>query len=129
MQLTELSIRSQNLFIRDYIEEKKRDDCFLIMIYILSTHGKKRYDDLMERSFPREALADYMSAYHAKFDSAAMRENIEKIRDERSVMVVGGQQAGLLAGPLYTIHKIISIIQFAKEKNQSLAFLLFRSFG
>ena len=40
MQLTELSIRSQNLFIRDYIEEK-RDDCFLIMIYILSTHGKK----------------------------------------------------------------------------------------
>lgn len=81
---------------------------------------KKRYDDLMERSFPREALADYMSAYHAKFDSAAMRENIEKIRDERSVMVVGGQQAGLLAGPLYTIHKIISIIQFAKEKESEL---------
>lgn len=54
---------------------------------------KKRYDDLMEMSFPREALADYMSAYHAKFESAAMRQNIEKIRDERSVMVVGGQQA------------------------------------
>lgn len=81
---------------------------------------KKRYDDLMERSFPREALADYMSAYHAKFDSGAMRENIEKIRDERSVMVVGGQQAGLLTGPLYTIHKIISIIQFAKEKESEL---------
>ena len=92
------------------------------MIYILSTHGK-RYDDLMEMSFPREALADYMSAYHAKFESAAMRQNIEKIRDERSVMVVGGQQAGLLSGPLYTIHKIISIIQFAKEKKQRLAFL------
>lgn len=81
---------------------------------------KKRYDDLMEMSFPREALADYMSAYHAKFESAAMRQNIEKIRDERSVMVVGGQQAGLLTGPLYTIHKIISIIQFAKEKETEL---------
>lgn len=81
---------------------------------------KKRYDDLMEMSFPREALADYMSAYHAKFESAAMRQNIEKIRDKRSVMVVGGQQAGLLSGPLYTIHKIISIIQFAKEKESAL---------
>ncbi|MEK5454986.1 bacillithiol biosynthesis cysteine-adding enzyme BshC [Bacillus sp. FSL R5-0586] len=120
MQLTELSIRSQNLFIRDYIEEKKEMTAFFDYDIHSEHTWKKRYDDLMERSFPREALADYMSAYHAKFDSAAMRENIEKIRDERSVMVVGGQQAGLLAGPLYTIHKIISIIQFAKEKESEL---------
>ncbi|MDX2363299.1 bacillithiol biosynthesis cysteine-adding enzyme BshC [Bacillus altitudinis] len=120
MQLTELSIRSQNLFIRDYIEEKKEMTAFFDYDIHSEHIWKKRYDDLMERSFPREALADYMSAYHAKFDSAAMRENIEKIRDERSVMVVGGQQAGLLAGPLYTIHKIISIIQFAKEKESAL---------
>ncbi|MCW4357813.1 bacillithiol biosynthesis cysteine-adding enzyme BshC [Bacillus altitudinis] len=120
MQLTELSIRSQNLFIRDYIEEKKEMTAFFDYDIHSEHTWKKRYDDLMERSFPREALADYMSEYHAKFDSAAMRENIEKIRDERSVMVVGGQQAGLLAGPLYTIHKIISIIQFAKEKESEL---------
>ncbi|MFV5961536.1 bacillithiol biosynthesis cysteine-adding enzyme BshC [Bacillus sp. AK25] len=120
MQLTELSIRSQNLFIRDYIEEKKEMTAFFDYDIHSEHTWKKRYDDLMERSFPREALADYMSTYHAKFDSAAMRENIEKIRDERSVMVVGGQQAGLLAGPLYTIHKIISIIQFAKEKESAL---------
>ncbi|MEH6922761.1 bacillithiol biosynthesis cysteine-adding enzyme BshC [Bacillus altitudinis] len=120
MQLTELSIRSQNLFIRDYIEEKKEMTAFFDYDIHSEHTWKKRYDDLMERSFPREALADYMSAYHATFDSAAMRENIEKIRDERSVMVVGGQQAGLLAGPLYTIHKIISIIQFAKEKESEL---------
>ncbi|MFS0654216.1 bacillithiol biosynthesis cysteine-adding enzyme BshC [Bacillus sp. 179-C3.3 HS] len=120
MQLTELSIRSQNLFIRDYIEEKKEMAAFF-EYDIHSEHiWKKRYDDLMEMSFPREALADYMSAYHAKFESAAMRENIEKIRGKRSVMVVGGQQAGLLTGPLYTIHKIISILQFAKEKEAAL---------
>ncbi|USY30528.1 bacillithiol biosynthesis cysteine-adding enzyme BshC [Bacillus safensis] len=120
MQLTELSIRSQNLFIRDYIEEKKEMTAFFDYDIHSEHTWKKRYDDLMEMSFPREALADYMSAYHAKFESAAMRQNIEKIRDERSVMVVGGQQAGLLAGPLYTIHKIISIIQFAKEKESVL---------
>ncbi|KRE19873.1 bacillithiol biosynthesis cysteine-adding enzyme BshC [Bacillus safensis] len=120
MQLTELSIRSQNLFIRDYIEEKKEMTAFFDYDIHSEDTWKKRYDDLMEMSFPREALADYMSAYHAKFESAAMRQNIEKIRDKRSVMVVGGQQAGLLSGPLYTIHKIISIIQFAKEKESAL---------
>ncbi|WP_366204729.1 bacillithiol biosynthesis cysteine-adding enzyme BshC [Bacillus safensis] len=120
MQLTELSIRSQNLFIRDYIEEKKEMTAFFDYDIHSEHTWKKRYDDLMEMSFPREALADYMSAYHAKFESAAMRQNIEKIRDKRSVMVVGGQQAGLLSGPLYTIHKIISIIQFAKEKESAL---------
>ncbi|MDM5297817.1 bacillithiol biosynthesis cysteine-adding enzyme BshC [Bacillus pumilus] len=120
MQLTELSIRSQNLFIRDYIEEKKEMTAFFDYDIHSEHTWKKRYDDLMERSFPREALADYLSAYHAKFESATMNENIEKIRDERSVMIVGGQQAGLLTGPLYTIHKIISIIQFAKEKESAL---------
>ncbi|WP_353855862.1 bacillithiol biosynthesis cysteine-adding enzyme BshC [Bacillus sp. Bos-x628] len=120
MQLTELSIRSQNLFIRDYIEEKKEMTAFFDYDIHSEHTWKKRYDDLIQRSFPREALADYMSAYHAKFESVAMQRNIEKIRDERSVMVVGGQQAGLLTGPLYTIHKIISIIQFAKEKESEL---------
>src|SRR5699024_5154563 len=32
----------------------------------------------------------------------------------------GGQQAGLLTGPLYTINKIISILQYAKEQEKRL---------
>ncbi|MGE6631285.1 bacillithiol biosynthesis cysteine-adding enzyme BshC [Bacillus sp. NPDC077027] len=120
MQLTELSIQSQNLFIRDYIEEKKEMSAFFDYDIHSEDIWKRRYDDLMTRSFPREALADYLRTYHAKFESEAMERSIEKIRDERSVMVIGGQQAGLLTGPLYTIHKIISIIQFAKEKEAEL---------
>src|SRR5699024_12707310 len=45
---------------------------------------------------------------------------IERLRDERSVVVIGGQQAGLLTGPLYTIHKIVSIIKYAKEQEAKL---------
>src|SRR5699024_1742087 len=33
-----------------------------------------------------------------------------------SVVVIGGQQAGLLTGPMYTINKIMSIIQLAKQQ-------------
>ncbi|GAE91748.1 hypothetical protein JCM21714_704 [Gracilibacillus boraciitolerans JCM 21714] len=43
-------------------------------------------------------------------------ENIDKLRDPNSVVVIGGQQAGILSGPLYTINKIISIISFAKQQ-------------
>ncbi|WP_329812592.1 bacillithiol biosynthesis protein BshC, partial [Streptomyces sp. GSL17-113] len=37
-----------------------------------------------------------------------------------AVVVIGGQQAGLLTGPLYTIHKVISIIKLAKEQERKL---------
>lgn len=36
-------------------------------------------------------------------------------------VVIGGQQAGLFVSPLYTIHKIISIIVLAKEQSEQLA--------
>src|SRR5699024_4306531 len=47
-------------------------------------------------------------------------QQIERLREENSVVVIGGQQAGLLTGPLYTIHKIISIIKYAKEQEARL---------
>lgn len=77
-------------------------------------------DDLSSRTYDRDALADYLLDYHSKFQSASMNETIERLRDPKSVVVVGGQQAGLLTGPLYTIHKIVSILVFAKQKEQEL---------
>ncbi len=49
-----------------------------------------------------------------------MQASIEKLRDPKSATVVGGQQAGLLTGPLYTIHKIISIIVLARQQEEAL---------
>ncbi|MDI5788145.1 bacillithiol biosynthesis BshC [Bacillus licheniformis] len=74
-------------------------------------------DDLSSRTYDRDALADYLLDYHRKFQSATMNETIERLRDPKSVVVVGGQQAGLLTGPLYTIHKSYrSFISKAKEQ-------------
>ena len=52
--------------------------------------------------------------------SIPVKENIEAFRKEDSVVVIGGQQAGLLTGPLYTIHKVISIIKLAEEQEKAL---------
>src|SRR5699024_11029072 len=63
------------------------------------------------------ALEEMNEQWHAP---QATFRNIERLKDSNSVVVIGGQQAGMLTGPLYTIHKIISIIQFAKQKEAEL---------
>ena len=119
MQLTELSIKSQNPFVRDYIDGKK--DVGPFFDYGLNREDwEVRLCDLSSRTYDRGALADYLLNYHSKFQSKKMNGAIERLRDPASVAVVGGQQAGLLTGPLYTIHKIISILVFAKQKEQEL---------
>ncbi|MED2943155.1 bacillithiol biosynthesis cysteine-adding enzyme BshC [Bacillus swezeyi] len=119
MQLTELSIQSQNPFVRDYINGNKLIGPFFD--YGLNKEDWEiRLNDLTSRTYNRGALADYLLDYHRKFRSKRMNEAIERLRDPASVAVVGGQQAGLLTGPLYTIHKIISILVFAKQKEKEL---------
>ena len=41
------------------------------------------------------------------------------------MVIVGGQQAGILTGPLYSVHKAISVIALAKSKVRSFNSLLF----
>ncbi|KIL47619.1 bacillithiol biosynthesis cysteine-adding enzyme BshC [Jeotgalibacillus campisalis] len=81
----------------------------------------KRLKELQERSFQRADLADCIEAYMKPLPSSpAVQQSIADLRSD-GVVVIGGQQAGLLTGPLYAIHKVISIIQLAKEQSQSLS--------
>lgn len=65
-------------------------------------------------------LAQIIASYMEKFElSTLQRENIERISNGNKV-VIGGQQAGLFVSPMYTIHKIISIIVLAKEQSKKL---------
>src|SRR5699024_7987443 len=45
---------------------------------------------------------------------------INRLRESDSLVVIGGQQAGLLTGPLYSINKLISIVQIAREQERIL---------
>ncbi|MFC4183086.1 bacillithiol biosynthesis cysteine-adding enzyme BshC [Saccharococcus thermophilus] len=82
---------------------------------------RRRLSDIKERTYSRRELVSYLRSYHKQFSaSVKTMENIEKLLDPESVVVVGGQQAGLLTGPLYTIYKIITIIQLAKEQERQL---------
>lgn len=53
--------------------------------------------------------------------------NIDALADGAKV-VIGGQQAGLL-GPLYTFHKIFSIITLSRQLSEEYDTLLYLCFG
>lgn len=77
----------------------------------------KRVHDLKNRTFNREQLTEVLHIINQNWDAPeATYHNIERLNNEESVVVIGGQQAGLMTGPLYTINKIISIIQLAKQQ-------------
>ncbi|WP_368654724.1 bacillithiol biosynthesis cysteine-adding enzyme BshC [Ornithinibacillus sp. 4-3] len=81
----------------------------------------QRVKDLQKRSFRREQLAETLHAMNEEWGAPTSTfENIERLKQDNSVVVIGGQQAGLLTGPLYTINKVISIIQFARKQEAEL---------
>src|SRR5690606_7913242 len=82
---------------------------------------EKRRNDIIARSFPREELVDYLIRFNSRYhDDKYTISNIKRLLDPASVVVIGGQQAGILTGPLFTIHKIISILKLAKEQEKKL---------
>lgn len=81
----------------------------------------RRLGDIKARTYPRREIVECLRSYHQRFHASPKTfANIEKLLRPDSAVVVGGQQAGLLTGPLYTIYKIISIIKLAKEQERKL---------
>ncbi|MBO9130272.1 bacillithiol biosynthesis cysteine-adding enzyme BshC [Bacillus sp. 165] len=82
---------------------------------------KKRVEDLKGRTYARKELVAHLLRYSERFNAGRKTvENIHALQDENTYVVIGGQQAGLLTGPMYTIHKIISILQLASQQQEKL---------
>jgi bacillithiol biosynthesis cysteine-adding enzyme BshC len=66
------------------------------------------------QEFDRDRVADALERINRKAGSAELTfTHIEKLRHKGSVAIVTGQQAGLFTGPLYTIHKALTVIKLA----------------
>lgn len=121
MELTDLALPSLNPFASDYLEGVLETESYFDYDIHSKDTFEKRYEELMSRSFKREDTADYIDNYMSRFpESEAVKKNIEALRQPDTAVVIGGQQAGILTGPLYTIHKVISVIKLAEEQEQKL---------
>lgn len=121
MEMINLSLPVANKFVTDYLEQKNSTKEFFHYSYLDNGCYEERLKELETRSFMRNDLANYIEVYMENFpQSEKVRQSIAKLRQENSVVVIGGQQAGVLTGPLYSIHKVISIILLAQQKEKEL---------
>ena len=80
----------------------------------------KRLNEANFDSYKREELVTVIRKYMEPFGlSEKSNIHLEELRDN-GVVVIGGQQAGLLTGPMYSIHKAISVITLAKQQREKL---------
>ncbi|MEC1179454.1 bacillithiol biosynthesis cysteine-adding enzyme BshC [Metasolibacillus meyeri] len=100
---------SKQSTIHDFFDYAYSDDAFQARAQYLAT---KTYDTAQ--------LSNIIQLYMAPFGvSEASQQHLEELA-AGAYVIVGGQQAGLLTGPLYSVHKAISVILLAKQQRAKL---------
>ena len=121
MEIVNLSLPATNRFASNYLKQTEEIQPFFHYRFDQSSDDMERLAELKNRSFPRKELAQHIESFMEHFPSSpSIKDSIEKLKQDNSVVVIGGQQAGILTGPLYTLHKVISIIKLAEEKERLL---------
>ena len=121
MEILNLSLPAANRFATGYLNGNAEIQSFFHYNYQKNSDYRARLEELSDRKFYRKELAQHIEEFMVRFPSSdKVKTSIEKLKHENSVAVIGGQQAGLLTGPLYSVHKVISIIKLAEQQEREL---------
>jgi bacillithiol synthase len=121
MELNEISLPVSNKLAADYVQGIESMKSFFDYTLEDVDYLHKRKTELEGRAFPRQALVQHLLNFHKQYRvSDKTIENIHCLESNNSMVVIGGQQAGILTGPLYSIHKIITIVKKAKQYESKL---------
>lgn len=106
----------------DYWEAKRRIADLLPRHFLDRDAYRSLAEVLRARSYDRQAVAAVLEEQNRSLgaDASALAA-AGRLRDPRSLVVVGGQQAGLFGGPLYTLHKALTVLALARELERDLA--------
>lgn len=121
MLIDECTLPKSNQLVTDYLSGEKKVQAYFEYDYKdFQTYINRRHE-LSDQQFPREALVEHLLQFNEQFSThPKIVENINKLRANDSTVVITGQQAGFLTGPLYTIYKAISTIEHAKQLEMKL---------
>ncbi|CAM3086958.1 bacillithiol biosynthesis cysteine-adding enzyme BshC [Filibacter tadaridae] len=119
MKLESLALPESNKVMQSY----NNDTDFLHTFFDYGNEESaypERLQELAGRTYERTQLADTIRSFMEPFGlSDRARQHINELAED-AVAVVGGQQAGILTGPLYSVHKAITVILLAKRKREAL---------
>ncbi|WP_028782678.1 bacillithiol biosynthesis cysteine-adding enzyme BshC [Thalassobacillus devorans] len=116
MRIDPIDIKTNNALVHDYRNSMERvQDKFHYHPFQSSVFAKRK-EDLKEQSCQRGELVHVLQEINEEWDAPRSTvENIDRLKDPESTVIIGGQQAGLITGPLYSVHKLISIIDLARK--------------
>jgi len=116
MRVHKLNVDEPSCLMEDYLHHYERLSPFFAYDYRDPKTYADRLTYLKERRFEREKLVAYLRQFNGKYHPPEkVIASLEKLRDDNAVVVVGGQQAGLLTGPSYTVNKCLSIIKWSEK--------------
>lgn len=100
-----------------FIANIKNSDSTLAKYYHLDAMDEQNYKKrLLSENNGREAsLAKIIEAYMDDLTLDYQQNKNLKALSKGAKVVIGGQQAGLFGGPLYTFHKIFSIVTLSEK--------------
>ncbi len=76
---------------------------------------------LQKGSYRRKELAALLRDQNEKLNAGPAALNaLARLTEPNAVVVIGGQQAGLFGGPLYTVHKALTILQISLRMEKEL---------
>ncbi|GAA0445894.1 bacillithiol biosynthesis cysteine-adding enzyme BshC [Lentibacillus halophilus] len=113
--------QQHNPLINDYQNQQSRVMKHFDYDPYTETTYSERLQALQEKNMDRDKLIQALTEMNNQWGApGSTYDAIERLKEKHSAVVIGGQQAGLLTGPMYTINKVISVIQFAKQQESQL---------
>lgn len=119
MKLEQVDVKNANQLLQDYREQK---DSIMSFFHFKNEQASfaERLKDLQSHKVRRAQLTTIIRNYMSGFESSKKIEQHLAELEKDAVVVVGGQQSGLLTGPLYSVNKAISVLLLAKEQREKL---------
>lgn len=119
MRLEQIELPVNNQLLDDYWSGNEKLKPFYEYEYNDESFNA-RYNYLKSKQYETKALSKIIRSFMEPLGiSDKIEENLNAL-ENGSVAIVGGQQAGILTGPLYSIHKAISVLLLAKEQSEKL---------
>ncbi|MGE6684205.1 bacillithiol biosynthesis cysteine-adding enzyme BshC [Paenisporosarcina sp. NPDC076907] len=119
MKYDQINQPNSSSFMADFYSQK--EDLSTFFHYLPSQISfENRAKTLKSHRVDRIQLTKVIREYMANLTHSEKVDTHLKELEENALVVIGGQQAGLLTGPLYSVHKAISIVILAKQQREAL---------